>query len=93
MYKLQNIEAKGVVLRGNAQFSAHISSIHLLFQMVESGVDVKFNHRLEGLIDKAKSISMPKEKIESAIKSGAGVSFFLFVYLFIYLFFASDGHV
>ena len=45
--------------------------------MVESGPDVQFNHRLEGLMEKARSISMPKEKIESAIKSGAGVSFFV----------------
>ena len=44
------------------------------FLMSESGSDVKFNSRLEGLIEKAKSLSMPKEKIENAIKSGAGVS-------------------
>ena len=44
--------------------------------MAESGPDVTFNRRLEGLIEKAKSINMPKDKIESAIKSGAGVSFF-----------------
>jgi len=47
-------------------------SMEIITAVRESGVDVKFNHRLEGLIDKAKSISMPKEKIESAIKSGAG---------------------
>jgi len=29
---------------------------------------------LEGLIEKARTISMPKEKIENAIKSGTGVS-------------------
>jgi len=41
--------------------------------MPESGADIKFNPRLEKLIEKAKSISMPKDKIENAIKSGAGV--------------------
>lgn len=43
-------------------------------EIPESGPDVKFNRRLEGLIEKARSISMPKEKIDSAIKSGTGVS-------------------
>ncbi|XP_068739784.1 probable transcriptional regulatory protein Pmob_0807 isoform X3 [Montipora capricornis] len=38
----------------------------------ESGADIRFNPRLEKLIERARSISMPKEKIESAIKSGAG---------------------
>ena len=41
--------------------------------MPESGADIRFNPRLEKLIERARSISMPKEKIESAIKSGAGV--------------------
>ena len=44
------------------------------FSFLESGPDVKFNSRLEGLIEKARTISMPKEKIENAIKSGTGVS-------------------
>ena len=44
------------------------------FFFLESGPDVKFNSRLEGLIEKARTISMPKEKIENAIKSGTGVS-------------------
>ena len=44
------------------------------FSFSESGPDVKFNSRLEGLIEKARTISMPNEKIENAIKSGTGVS-------------------
>ena len=49
------------------------------FSFLESGPDVKFNSRLEGLIEKARTISMPKEKIENAIKSGTGVSLNLIV--------------
>lgn len=49
------------------------------FSFSESGPDVKFNSRLEGLIEKARTISMPKEKIENAIKSGTGVSLNLIV--------------
>lgn len=45
------------------------------FSFLESGPDVKFNSRLEGLFEKARTISMPKEKIENAIKSGTGVKF------------------
>lgn len=41
---------------------------------LESGADVRFNPRLDKLIEKAKSISMPKQSIENAIKTGAGVS-------------------
>ena len=48
--------------------------VTLAFVSSESGADVKFNSRLEGLLEKARSISMPKEKIENAIRSGTGVS-------------------
>lgn len=47
-------------------------SMEIITAVRESGADIKFNPRLEKLIEKAKSISMPKDKIENAIKSGAG---------------------
>lgn len=47
-------------------------SMEIISAVRESGADIRFNPRLEKLIERARSISMPKEKIESAIKSGAG---------------------
>ena len=40
---------------------------------LESGADVQFNARLDRLIERARSISMPKQSVENAIRTGAGV--------------------
>ena len=47
----------------------------------ESGADVQFNPRLDRLIERAKSISMPKQSVENAIKTGAGVRLYDFLFL------------
>lgn len=41
--------------------------------MLEFGVDIRFNLRLEKFIERVRLISMLKEKIESVIKFGVGV--------------------
>ena len=40
---------------------------------LESGADVQLNARLDRLIERARSISMPKQSVENAIRTGAGV--------------------
>ena len=42
--------------------------------IIENGQDVRMNPRLEKLVEKARLISMPKNTIDKAIKTGAGVS-------------------
>ena len=46
---------------------------NVFFLNLESGADEQFNPRLDRLIERAKSISMPKQSVENAIKTGAGV--------------------
>ncbi|KAJ7371285.1 hypothetical protein OS493_026929 [Desmophyllum pertusum] len=47
-------------------------SIEMITAVRESGADVRSNSRLEKLIERARSISMPKINIENAIKTGTG---------------------
>ncbi|XP_020629995.1 uncharacterized protein LOC110067058 [Orbicella faveolata] len=47
-------------------------SMEIITAVRESGADVQFNLRLDRLIERAKSISMPKQSVENAIKTGAG---------------------
>ena len=46
----------------------------LFLLIIENGQDVRMNPRLEKLVEKARLISMPKNTIDKAIKTGAGVS-------------------
>ena len=46
----------------------------LFLLTIENGQDVRMNPRLEKLVEKARLISMPKNTIDKAIKTGAGVS-------------------
>ena len=54
---------------------------NVFFLNLESGADVQFNPRLDRLIERAKSISMPKQGVENAIKTGAGVRLYDFLIL------------
>ncbi|XP_032239794.1 translational activator of cytochrome c oxidase 1 [Nematostella vectensis] len=47
-------------------------SMEIITAVRESGPDPNFNPRLEKLIDRAKVASMPKSRVEGAIKSGSG---------------------
>ena len=42
--------------------------------MKENGPDPALNSRLSRVIERAKAAKMPKDSIENAVKSGAGVS-------------------
>ena len=46
----------------------------LFLLTIENGQDVRMNPHLEKLVEKARLISMPKNTIDKAIKTGAGVS-------------------
>ena len=45
-----------------------------VFALIENGPDPISNSKLDGIISRAKAVKMPKDSIESAIKSGLRVS-------------------
>lgn len=47
-------------------------SLEIITAVRENGQDVRMNPRLEKLVEKARLISMPKNTIDKAIKTGAG---------------------
>ena len=63
------------MLHSNVFSVAFIFLLFFFFQKkkLESGADVQFNARLDRLIERARSISMPKQSVENAIRTGAGV--------------------
>ena len=63
------------MLHSNVFSVAFIFLLFFFFQKkkLESGADVQLNARLDRLIERARSISMPKQSVENAIRTGAGV--------------------
>ena len=63
------------MLHSNVFSVVFIFLLFFFFQKkkLESGADVQFNARLDRLIERARSISMPKQSVENAIRTGAGV--------------------
>lgn len=67
--KVKHIKARVDVVRGKV-FSKCAQEIAIAAR--DGGGDPMMNARLRAAIDNAKSVSMPKEKIERAIKKGTG---------------------
>lgn len=67
--KVKHIKARVDVIRGRV-FSKCAHEIALAAR--SGGGDVAMNHRLRAAVDNAKSVSMPKENIDRAIKKGLG---------------------
>jgi len=67
--KVKHIKARVDVIRGRV-FSKCAHEIALAAR--SGGGDVGMNHRLRAAVDHAKSVSMPKENIDRAIKKGLG---------------------
>ena len=67
--KVKHIKARVDVIRGRV-FSKCAHEIALAAR--SGGGDIGMNHRLRAAVDNAKSVSMPKENIDRAIKKGLG---------------------